>query len=240
MATQSTKDYTKFSFLIDNRQTARTHINRLKNAIRKNPGVLEVQPILVNEKMEIIDGQHRFVAASEMNIPIHYSVVEGLDITTARDMNILQRRWTVDDYAISYAKAGKEDYALFNKYRAEYPHFGTYLLMVVLSKTDSGSATSQFRNGTFTIGREIDDIDWILSKLTEVREATGHEVPISKSFASAFIQAVDNSDFIYEDFIMNLKKHPEMFHRTPIVKDALRMIEDIHNYRKSTNQIRLY
>ena len=89
MATKETTDYKRFKFLINNRQTARNHINRLKDAITKNPDILSVQPILVNEKMEIIDGQHRFTAASELGLPIHYTVVKGLDISTARDMNVL-------------------------------------------------------------------------------------------------------------------------------------------------------
>lgn len=238
--TRSTKDYTMFSFLVDNRQTARNHINKLKSAIRQNPEILDVQPILVNEKMEIIDGQHRFMAASELNLPITYTMVKGLDINTARDMNVLQKQWTVDDYAMSYAKAGNENYAIFNQYRNEYPHLGTYLLIAILSGSDNGSVTGTFRNGKFVVERDLEDVEWILNALYEVRDATGHDIPISKAFGIAFVQAINNDDFNYTDFINNLRNKPEMFHRTPLIKDALRMIEDIHNYKKSTKQIRLY
>lgn len=239
-ATRSTTDYKQFSFLMDNRQTARTHINKLKAAIKEKPEILEVQPILVNEKMEIIDGQHRFVAASELGIPIHYTTVPGLDIDTARDMNVLQRKWNVDDYAFSYAKAGNVHYKAFNEYRQEYPGLPATVLMIVMSGSDSGSYGHAFRTGRFVMKRERSSIDWILEKLTEIRTAVGGAVPINKAFVTALVQSLEKPDFDMDEFIRQIDNKPDLYHRTSTVRDALRMIEDIYNYRKSVNLIRLY
>lgn len=241
--TETTNDYSKFSFLMENRQTARNHINRLKKAITKNPEILEVQPILVNEKLEIIDGQHRFVAASELGIPVHYTIVPGLDISTARDMNVMQRRWHMDDYAYSYAKAGNVNYKAFNKYRRENPGIPSSILLLVLAgkiNSKTGSLSADFRSGEFVINREQEDVEWILEKLSEIKTITMGEIPFSRGFVTAFMVAIENEDFEYEGFISNLRSKPDMFHRVSVVRDGLRMIEDIYNYRKSTNLIRLY
>ena len=48
-----TTDYKKFKFLIDNRQTARGHINKLKDATNKNPEIMKVQPILVKNLIRL-------------------------------------------------------------------------------------------------------------------------------------------------------------------------------------------
>lgn len=236
----ATTDYKQFKFLIENRQTARNHINKLKDAIQRNPEILEVQPILVNEDMEIIDGQHRFTAASELGLPIHYTVVKGLDINTAREMNVMQRRWGIDDYAYSYAKAGNVHYKAYNEYRREYPGLSATIIQVVLAGGESQNMSGDFRNGKFIIKREEDDANWVFEKLLKIRELTGYEIPLSKAFVSAFLQAINKDDFNTDEFLSNLQKKPDMFHRTSTVRDALRLIEDIFNFKKSVNLIRLY
>lgn len=233
-------DYKKFNFLIENRQTARTHINKLKDAIQRNPEILEVQPILVNEKFEIIDGQHRFTAASELGLPIHYTVVDHLDITTAREMNVMQRRWGVDDYAYSFAKAGNIHYKAFNEYRREYPSVSSTIIQIVIGGGESSNMAQDFRKGDFIVKREEDDAKWVLDQLDKIREATSGEIPLGKAFVSALLTSINKEDFHFEEFLSNLKRKPDAFHRTSTVRDALRMIEDIYNYHKSTNLIRLY
>lgn len=236
----STKNYKKFKTLLDNRQVARTHINRLKDAIQRNPEILKVQPILVNEKMEIIDGQHRFHAASELDLPIYYTQVKGLDISTAREMNVMQRRWLTDDYAYSFAKAGNVNYKAYNLYRRENPGLASTVIILVLSGGEQKNMSFDFRTGEFVIKRDQADIEWTLEQLNKIRELTGHEVPLNKSFVSAYLKAVENEDFDNDAFLANLKKKPDMFQRTSVLKDSLRMIEDICNFHKSTNLIRLY
>lgn len=240
--TAVTSDYKQFKFLVNNRQTARTHINRLKDAITRNPEILEVQPILCNEKLEIIDGQHRFVAASELGLPIHYTVVQGLDISTARDMNVLQRRWHMDDYAYSFAKAGNVNYKAYNQYRREHPGMSGSLLIVVMTgnKKRGQSMSNDFRVGNFVIERDQEDIEWTLKELEDIKRITMNEIPLNRPFVQALLIALENEDFEYEVFKKNLKEKPELFHRVSIVRDGLRMIEDIYNRNKSVNLIRLY
>lgn len=235
-----TNNYKKFHMLIDNRQTARNHINKLKDAILHNPEILKVQPILVNENMEIIDGQHRFQAASELNLSIHYTQVQGLDISTAREMNVMQRKWGVEDYAFSYAKAGNIHYKAFNEYCREYPGISNTTIIVVLGGGETQNMSGDFRNGKFIIRRDEDDAKWIFDQLLRIREITSGEIPINKSFVSAFIQAIGKEDFKAEEFMRNLERKPDLFHRTSTVRDALRLIEDIYNFQKSVNLIRLY
>lgn len=239
--TNRTTDYKQFKMLVENRQTARTHINKLKDAIQKNPEIMEVQPILVNEKMEIIDGQHRFVAASELGLPIVYNQVKGLDIGTARDMNIMQRKWGITDYAFSYAKAGNVHYKAFNEFHKEYPGISASLIMIVMGGGEAENMAYDFRHGNFVMKREKDDIIWTLDELNRIKTATNGEIPMSKSFVTSLLRCIDRDDFEYERFITNLLRKPELFHRTSVVRDSLRMIEDIYNYNHSqANQLRLY
>jgi hypothetical protein len=58
-------------------------------------------PIIVNERMEIVDGQHRFTICKELNLPIHYIAGQNWNISEIRQINSVQKSWTYHDSAIT-------------------------------------------------------------------------------------------------------------------------------------------
>lgn len=100
-------DYSVFKRLDDNRDVFSRRVEKLIASISER---YILNPIIVNEKMEIIDGQGRFEARKSMRLPIHYIVVPGATSADCRRMNKYNTRWTQLDYAKSYAKAGNENY----------------------------------------------------------------------------------------------------------------------------------
>ena len=76
-----TKDYNLFDMVKGNREVNRSHVNRLKDKIRRRD--LKELPITVlsknkSGKFPIFDGQHRYLARSELNKPIRFIVAEKL------------------------------------------------------------------------------------------------------------------------------------------------------------------
>jgi len=69
-----TYDYEIFKRMRGNRILNNSHV---KNLVKSMKEKYLPQPILVNKDMEIIDGQHRFAAAEELNLPIHYLIIDG-------------------------------------------------------------------------------------------------------------------------------------------------------------------
>lgn len=237
-------NYESFKVLDQNREINHKHVTLLKKSIEANPKIMESQPILVNENMEIIDGQHRYQACKELEMPVYYMVIPGLTVAEARSMNAMQRGWTAMDYAQSYAKAGNENYALLLEFKRSYPSLTLSVIRYVCSGTGGNGDNSRplmFRTGNFAISRDTEDIEWILSRLDQTYKLTSGRVPLSIPFVSAFITANDEfPDFKCDDFINNLARNPGDFHRTPVNRDALRMIEDIHNRGKSSSRVKLY
>lgn len=73
---KSTTNYDMFKFRDDNRTKIRKrHVDTLAESIQRN-NQLEKHPIVVNQDMEIINGQHRLCAAKELGIPVYYIVQE--------------------------------------------------------------------------------------------------------------------------------------------------------------------
>ena len=65
----STKNYDSFTPIDENRVIINSHLKSLKEAIRLRDLGKSV-PIIVNDKGEIFDGHHRFLARKELNLPI--------------------------------------------------------------------------------------------------------------------------------------------------------------------------
>lgn len=75
---QQTQEYDKFSLLSANRDISKGHVQSLKASIEKLGNITEKVPIIVNQNLEIIDGQHRFQALKELGLPVFYIVADGM------------------------------------------------------------------------------------------------------------------------------------------------------------------
>ena len=141
-----TKDYDKFIFRLDNRERIdQGHVKRLVTSIQSR-NMLDMRPINVNEKMEILDGQHRLLAAKELGVYIYYTIEKTIEIPDIILLNTM-KAWGDKDYLNYYLKHGKEEYAKLNTFMAE----NKLELRVALSLT-IGSSREQhtaFRNGSY-------------------------------------------------------------------------------------------
>ena len=66
-----TTDYDEFTFFHGNRSIDEKRLKVLMESI-KTYGL--INPIVVNQKKEIIDGQHRYQSCRNLSIPVRYNV----------------------------------------------------------------------------------------------------------------------------------------------------------------------
>ena len=105
-----TRDYDKFKFEKTNRDIKVT--NDLKDSIAQK-GIVE--PITVNENMEILDGQHRFMVAKSLNEIIPFKMVSGLKLIDILDTKSTAKNWTPKDYINYYCKINNKNYITLNE-----------------------------------------------------------------------------------------------------------------------------
>lgn len=109
-----TTNYSKFKLLHTNRMISQGLVERLKDSITKI-GYIKSKPILVNDKHEIIDGQHRYVACQELNIPVPFVIRDKNGVSDNEvmiELNSKQDVWRLNEYVEHYAKLGVK----FHKY----------------------------------------------------------------------------------------------------------------------------
>ncbi len=109
MDIKSTTDYEIFKQLKGNRRINQSHLSHLIKSIDER-NLLKVRPILVNERMEVIDGQHRLEAAKILKTEIYYYVVDNLDFLDTAKINSCQANWVLTDYIDMYCNQGYENY----------------------------------------------------------------------------------------------------------------------------------
>lgn len=235
---RETREYDKFKFLTPNREQSRGHVEVLKNAFQEIGNLTKVQPILVNDKFEIIDGQHRFTAAKELGQPIFYTQHPGLGIREARSMNILHRNWTVDDYAQSYAMSGDKNYQAYLRLKEDYGFSHSIMLPYISGFTDKAGVFKGFRNGDFVLENEEKVVDR-LEMLTEAID----KAPLmhTRGLALAFLRVMQSDEYNHATMLKRLEKYGHKLFRVDDIESNLRQLEELYNHNTSlSNRVRLY
>lgn len=232
-------NYEKFKIMSSNRIVDRNHVSRLKKEMQQNPLLLSTSPILVNENFFVIDGQHRLKAASELGHPIYYIIAEGSGIDETRALNATQRKWTMLDFAKSYAASGYKDYEQFLALNSKFPSISPSILRMYLTGMGKeGNIESDFRLGNFVIDDIKESLESI-EKLQQIVDTT--DMRISTPMARALRQVFQNHDFDFDTFITKLKNEgaQERFVMHHNVRSCLRSIEEVYNFHNKI-QTRLY
>lgn len=236
---QKSQDYDQFSFLDSNREINRGHVENIKQAFEDYGNFTRVQPILVNENLEIIDGQHRFTACVERGEPVYYTVAPGLRIAEARKMNILQKGWGLEDYATSFAKENNDSYQRYLQLVDEFGFGHSTTILYAIGREYSG-VYKEFREGGFELSEEqLIGAQERLGKLADV----GVLVPFvrEKAFTRAFLKAINVEGYDHARMLRKLELHQQLLERKASPEDYLRLIEDIYNHQMGeSRRLRLY
>lgn len=235
-----TTDYSLFEYLSNNRDVNRGHVDALKKAFEEYGNLTKVQPVLVNERMQIIDGQHRFEACKELGAPIFYMIVPGLGVQEARKMNILHKGWTVADYAKSYATGGNRHYQTFLDLQEEYGYNHSVMLAYCYGSRETKGMFVDFREGHFNIPHPP-YVRERLDMLKAVEEVVGSRLAKEKVFALAFLRVSQAEGFKLPRMLKKLAERKDSLRQYTNIEDAMRQFEEVYNYMyQDANRVRLY
>lgn len=114
-----TKDYSIFKFILSNREVDVNHVKRLAKSIQRN-NLLYIRPLICNEEMMLIDGQHRLEAAKSIGAEVYYMKIKGLTKADIAVLNSAQKNWTRADFVNFYALEGNEHYKMLAAWMDKY------------------------------------------------------------------------------------------------------------------------
>jgi hypothetical protein len=154
-------NYGLFNLIDGNRTINKKKIERIIKEIKSGNDILDESPILVTEsknKLDIKDGQHRFIVSKEFTRPVHYIIKKKeMSLYNVAKVNSNTEKWKDQDYINCYTKAGNENYKLLAKFHKTYGiAVGTCLVLLTsgVQKNDTGlhdDLRANFEQGTFEV-----------------------------------------------------------------------------------------
>lgn len=226
-----TANYGLFGHLVGNRPINKKHVEDLIASIEEN-GWLH-QPITVNEKFEIIDGQHRFEALKALKQPIEYVVVDDANGKTCQALNTNQKNWNIIDYVKFFADNGNDNYSWLIHLVRQYKSLGATAVMSAAANalTNSGGAyASKLKSGDFSVAKherfEIENELFYMSQLVDIQKMLGGRAVIFWG-AVDYIYKFDGTD---RDRLMEtLKTNQYKLISCGTVTEYIKQIEGLYN-----------
>lgn len=231
-----TYDLDIFKIMKQNRPLNAPHVSRVETNIRTF-GML-CNPIIVNEKMEVIDGQHRLSASKRINTFVYYIIVAGYNLEIVKALNIVGQKWTSLDYLNSFANDGMKDYILIRKFMNKHEVFNISICILLCSQTksvqqlgNSKNNLSMFKKGLYKIGDlKIAEQYAIKIKQIEPYFSKYKEIKFASALIGLFLDKPD--EFKFKEFINKLKLQPTKLIQCATRQQYKEIIEQIYNYRR--------
>ena len=244
-----TYDLSIFKSIDGNRVPNLQHIRRLTDSLKVHG--MKCNPILVNEKMEVIDGQHRLQAAKNVNTFVYYIVVNGYKLQEVHTLNLNQKNWTKRDYMEGYADMGVDSYIKLREFVQKNDDFTFTDCIAFCSNVVSASnfsSSAKFRGKEATSNRKevFEEGTW-LGKDFNLAQEWAHKIRMCKPyfegynktiFVGTMISLLQNNLFDFSEFMHKVRIQPKALVDCANTNQMRALIEDIYNY-KSRNKVNL-
>ena len=231
------KNHSKFTLLDDNRDIDKTHVALLVVSMKKNG---QLMPIVVNEKLEVIEGQHRLQACMELDIPVAYIISIKASSKDVAIMNNSQKGWKNKDFLKHFSHKNHSNCA---EYRKVKRFFDTYplpfaigvMLLAGWNSYESGSKAGpmpSFRDGTFKIN-DLLDAETKAGQLVKLKSIVPHLVKINK-FCVAFLRVSRLENFSIKTCYDQVGKNFNKFNHCNNQEDWIEAMVTAYNHKLVT------
>lgn len=227
----TTRDYSKFKRVIGNRDIPESRINKIIDSIQKIGWIHN--PIVVNENMEVIDGQGRLTALQRLKMPVEYIMAPGAGAKECVYMNMNIMNWRLSDFVKSYAEQGNENYKRMVNLMNNYANGNLDIISTAVYRI-SKSKHRDIKEGTLQLTEEqykmaiprLEFIEPLLNRIN-IKKLPGSFVTLMQTLIYYF----DYSEVDKDRLAYCVEKY--IYNATPWVlnTDCEKEVENIYNYK---------
>lgn len=230
-----TVDYDLFKFLGDNRELNMQHVQRLVKSFEHRQ---LVSPVIVNEKYQVIDGQHRIEAAKISGMPVYYFIMPGYSIEEVKILNVNQKNWNKSDYLHMYCERKLKPYLEFQEFMTYFPDFG---FRVCLRLLEGPKDTQEMLNGKMVHARRFEEGRFVVADLGKAYQV-GRRITEFKpyfpeyftdNFVGALLKIFKRKSYNHKEMLRKLDVCPKKIEHCDTVDRYVLHFEDIYNYKRS-------
>lgn len=226
-----TTDYSIFKQVVCNREVSQPHVNKLVKSITRN-NLLKLNPIIVNDNMDVIDGQHRLEAAEKLKTPIYYIVDSTVSKKDLSDLNSVKKNWGVLDYINFWTIEKAPGFDVLSKFLSEHSQIPPSTAMMLLS-ADGSRNTNALKEG-------VVDVDNI-AKAQEIAQILKYYRNIidwayDRSFVLAVNRLVESGKYDHATMEKRMETQTRSLVKCINTKQYIELLEEIYN-RGSHNKV---
>lgn len=233
-----TSDYARFNMINGNRQLNELKIKKIIAEINHGNDMLRYYPIQVKEnkeRLDILDGQHRFWISKKLSRPVFYILVkEEKSMPDIAKINSNVEKWKPEDFINCYVQHGNSNYQIIREFQDKYQ----MSLSVTLKLLHYGGVSNpgglhenlgdDFRNGKYEVKA--------YAKATEIAEDCKLFSSFPKWQSTAFVIAINRikeANLIsITDLLSTYNKCPEMLTKQDNFKSYINTLEQMVNVGK--------
>lgn len=231
-----TTDYSIFKKHMNNRQIDALNLKKIIHSI-KTQNMLEFRPILVDEDMCVIDGQHRLEAAKQLNIPVYYQMNEKASHEDIVLLNSHQKIWTTEEYISYYISRGNQEYKRLQDYAIKRKMGVAAVLS--LCRGDRKVNAQTLKKGTFKFfdSESLAFVDSLLDKIEKINELLIRYVIVdnkflnSTRFKNGLLAFLKNPQVDFDIFLEKLTCKADQLRQCSDVYTYYCMLRDVYNWK---------
>jgi len=237
LVTPKDKLYYALEIIDCNRNVPQSNVNALKKSIEKN-NALYLKPITIDNEYYIIDGQTRYRACQELNIPFYVDIVDSIEWSNEDliSINTTQRNWKLQDYLRYYVKFNTDSYIAFEQFLKLHKHITIQMLIAIFNKTNSRSHLNSkiFKNGElkYDNSNKSTILEW-LGWLHQINEAPFYpslndRTKRNQEFQCSLLKKFQSPNWDNCKFVRLLSEYPHQLNKLKRITDFDQEIEDIY------------
>lgn len=205
-AVYETKVKGPIELLEGNRIVSERHVQRLMGSYKKDGYYFTI--LDMNERLEEIDGQHRFESAMRKNLPVRFMIMPGWGIKEVKVLNFNTKNWSPLDFLESYATQGYPNYVRFKKFFDENPFDISTCQILLTGKKSYGDTDDDFKDGKLELDEEM--IIHASKKVEKIKMLKRFHPKgwKSRSHVEAVMILINTKDYDHQYLIEKLEKYP--------------------------------
>lgn len=232
-----TTEHARFKMLNGNRKLNEGKINRIIREINDGNDMLRYYPIQVKEngdRLEILDGQHRFFICRKLKRPVFYILIkEEKSMADIAKVNSNVEKWKNSDFIYCYSQQDNKNYQQLQTFVEQYGiNIGTSIKLLQLGQPgnegSNGRVKDDFVQGLFTCN--------FLKEATELAEDCKAFQPFEfwkdRGFVIAVHKIKQANLVSLDELRASCKKYPELMSKQLSYKEYIYMLEQVFNSRK--------
>ena len=226
-----TRNYQMFNFSKFNRNVF------LSPEFLKQAELGFVSPIIVNENMTVIDGQHRLSACQQLGLPVEYIIKEGLDEDDIVRMNTVQRPWKLINYIEAYANEGKEEYVkLLNLINTKDYYQSVAVIAQIACNTNAPRGMiKDIQEGNFKFHNYNKTVEFLAYlRLFKQKTRIPYRSNLSRALYTLFTYQNINMDKLIAK-VISTELNEDLIVKSPNYSECIKELLIAYNYRTSTN-----